>query len=75
MKWKEIKLKFLNINEKLQIEFSTRFSDFYNIGLKVTLFENPFIVDIVDVECCLEMEIIELKMTKVLKFHFMMPMT
>lgn len=68
------KTKIFKCNWKVTNWISTRFSDFYNIGLKITLFENLFIVDIVDFEYCLEMEIIELKMTKDLKFNFMMPM-
>jgi len=33
--WEEIKVKFLNIIEKLQNEFITRFSDFYSIDSKI----------------------------------------
>jgi hypothetical protein len=68
--WEEVKVKFLNIIEKLQNEFSTRFSDFYSIDFKIKLFQNPFVVDIDDVESCLQMEIIELQSDESLKTAF-----
>ena len=65
-----MKVKFLNIIKKLQNEFSTRFSDFYSIDFKIKLFQNPFVVDIDDVESCLQMEIIELQSDESLKTAF-----
>jgi len=68
--WKEIKVKLLNIIEKLQNEFTTRFSDLYSIDSKIKLLQNPFIVDIDDIESCLQMEIIELQSDRSLKTAF-----
>ncbi|VVC38750.1 Domain of unknown function DUF4371 [Cinara cedri] len=46
------------------------FSDFYSIDFKIKLFQNLFVVDIDDVESCLQMEIIELQSEESLKTAF-----
>jgi len=55
--WEEIKIKFLNIIEKLQNEFTIRFLDFYSVDIKIKLLQNPFIVYIDDVESCSQMAV------------------
>lgn len=59
--WEEVKIKILNIIEKLQYEFSIRFFNFYYIDLKIKLLQIHFIVYINDVERRLQIEIIVLQ--------------
>lgn len=54
----------------LQNEFSTRFDDFYKYDKKIKLFQNPFQVDINNVNNNLQMEVIELQNDEVLKNSF-----
>ncbi|KAL4083803.1 hypothetical protein QTP88_029119 [Uroleucon formosanum] len=70
LNWETTKINFLNIIENLQNEFSIRFSDFYVQENKIKLFQNPFSVDIDDVESNLQMEVIELQNNDILKNAF-----
>lgn len=70
LNWETTNINFLNIIENQKNEFSIRFFDFYVQENKIKLFQNPFSVDIDDVESNLQMEVIELQNNDILKNAF-----
>lgn len=67
---KTIKINVLNIMENLQNEFQLDFLAFTYKRKKIELFQNPFSVDINDVESDSRTEVIELQSNNTLKTAF-----
>jgi hypothetical protein len=65
-----LKNKFVSIIQQLRNEFYSRFADFYTSSNEISLFQNPFAIDISEVPAQMQMVTTELQSNDSLKDAF-----